>query len=119
VVQLNKERIYGKNIKFIWYGPFEVVEKVGDNSYRLILPPYMHIYLVVNVENLKLYEPSMLDQKEEKILPSIEELETDALHRKRFCRKGLELQDRDNMTFGKLGWKDNFKDKKSGTQGRR
>jgi hypothetical protein len=37
----------------------------------------MCIYLVVNVENLKLYEPSMLDQEEEKVLPSIEELAPD------------------------------------------
>jgi hypothetical protein len=54
------------------------MEKVGDNAYILNLPPYMHIYLVVNVENLKLYEPSMLDQEEEKVLPTIEDLEPDA-----------------------------------------
>jgi hypothetical protein len=34
----------------------------------------MHIYSVVNVENLKLYEPSMLDQEEEQVVPSIEDL---------------------------------------------
>jgi hypothetical protein len=34
----------------------------------------MHIYSVVNVENLKLYDPSMLDQEEEQVLPSIEDL---------------------------------------------
>jgi len=45
----------------VW--PFEVLEKVDDNAYRLSLPPYMHMYLVVNVENLKLYEPSMLDHE--------------------------------------------------------
>jgi hypothetical protein len=28
----------------------------------------------LNVENLKLYDPSMLDQEEEEVLPSIEEL---------------------------------------------
>jgi hypothetical protein len=56
------------------YGPFEVLEKVGDNAYKLSLPPYMHIYSVVNVENLKLYEPSMLDQEEEQVLPTIEDL---------------------------------------------
>jgi hypothetical protein len=30
------------------------------------------------VENLKLYEPSMLDQKEEKVLSSMEDLTPDA-----------------------------------------
>jgi hypothetical protein len=51
-------------MKSLRYGTFEVLEKVGDNFYRLSLPPYMHIYSVVNVENLKLYEPSMLDEEE-------------------------------------------------------
>jgi hypothetical protein len=51
---------------------------VGDNAYRISLTPYMHIYPVVNVENLKLYEPSMLDQEEEQVLPSIEDLAPNA-----------------------------------------
>jgi hypothetical protein len=52
-----------------------VLEKVGNNAYKLNLPPYMCIYLVVNVENIKLYEPSMLDHKtKEYFLPTIEEL---------------------------------------------
>jgi hypothetical protein len=39
----------------------------------------MHIYLVVNVENLKLYEPSVLDQETEKqVLPTIDELPLEA-----------------------------------------
>jgi hypothetical protein len=50
------------------------LEKVGDNAYKLSLPPYMRIYSILNVENLKLYEPFMLDQEEEKVLTSIEEL---------------------------------------------
>jgi hypothetical protein len=70
---MNKEILLGPSnkIKALWYGPFELLEKVGDNAYRLTLPPYMHnylvvnmdIYSVVNVENLKLYEPSILDQE--------------------------------------------------------
>jgi len=32
-------------------GPFEVLEKVDENAYRFGLPPYMHIYSIVNVEN--------------------------------------------------------------------
>jgi len=48
---------------------------MGDNAYKLILPPYMCIYLVVNVKNPKLYEPSILNQEnEEKFLPNIEDL---------------------------------------------
>lgn len=59
----------------LWYGPFEVLEKMGDNAYRLNLPLYMCIYSVVNVKNLKLYEPSMLDQEiDEQVLPSIKDL---------------------------------------------
>jgi hypothetical protein len=54
------------------------LEKVGDNTYRLILPPHMHIYSIVNVENLKLYEPLMLDQEEEQVIPSIKELAPNA-----------------------------------------
>jgi len=69
---LNKESLQrpGKKIKDLRYGPFDILEKMGDNVYRLNLPPYMLIYSVVNVENLKLYEPSMLDL-EEQILPTI------------------------------------------------
>jgi hypothetical protein len=56
---------------------FNILEKVGDNSYKLNIPPYMRIYSIVNVENVKLYETSMLDQEEEKVLPSIEDLALD------------------------------------------
>ena len=60
------------------YGPFEILEKVGDNTYQLNLPPYMRIYSIVNVVNLKLYEPSMLVQEEERVLYSMEDLALDA-----------------------------------------
>lgn len=65
-LKLNKEKLHGpgNKIKALTYGPYEIVEKVDDNSYQLNLPPYMHIYVVVNVDNLKVYEPSMLDQEE-------------------------------------------------------
>ena len=73
---LNKEMLQGpgKKIKALRYGPFETLEKVGDNAYQLSLPPYMRIYSIVNVDNLKLYEPSMLDQEEEHVLPFVEYL---------------------------------------------
>jgi hypothetical protein len=76
-LQLNNEILYGpsKNIKDIWYGPFDVLEKVGDNSYRNNLPPYIFIYSIVNVDNLKHYDPSIIDEEiEEKVLPTIKEI---------------------------------------------
>jgi hypothetical protein len=80
-LQLNKERLQGpcKKIKDPLYGHFELLEKAGDISYILSLPPYMCIYSVMNVDNSKLYEPSMLDREtEEKFLPTIEELTLEA-----------------------------------------
>jgi len=48
---ISKERVKveGKKLKPIRYGPFRIVIKIGHNALRLNLPPYMHIYLVVNV----------------------------------------------------------------------
>ena len=65
----------GKKLKPIRYGPFKVLEKIGENDFRLDLPAYMHIYSVVNVENLRLFEPSLIEDPEEKShLPSIDDL---------------------------------------------
>ena len=38
-------------------GPIEVIEKVGRTSYRLQLPTWMRIHLVIHVSNLKPYHP--------------------------------------------------------------
>jgi hypothetical protein len=46
------------------YEPLKILEKVGNNACKLTIPTYMSIYLL-NVENLKLYEPSMLNEDEE------------------------------------------------------
>jgi hypothetical protein len=60
---ISKERLKGegKKLKPIRYGPFKIVDKIGNNAFRLDLPPYMQMYAVVNVENLKLYEPPLID----------------------------------------------------------
>ena len=66
----------------------------------------MCIYLVVNVENLKLYDPSILDYEEEHVLPSVEDLAPNSqeeLKEDTFCKRGLELQYRGSMTFGSWG----------------
>ena len=49
---------------------------MGDHVYELILAMHMHIYSIVNVENLKPYGTSMLDQEtNEEVIPIIKELE--------------------------------------------
>ena len=55
-LHITKKRLKGegKKLKPIHYGPFTILEKSGTNSFRLDLPPYMQIYSIVNVENLKL-----------------------------------------------------------------
>ncbi|XP_059070907.1 uncharacterized protein LOC131861613 [Cryptomeria japonica] len=76
-LHISKERMQGegKKLKSIRYGPFEILEKIGTNSFRLNLPPYMQIYLVVNVKNLKLYVPPMiLDEEVDVQVPSIDDL---------------------------------------------
>ena len=65
----------GKKLKPIRYGPFRILEKIGENSFRLDLPVYMHIYLVINADCLRLFEPSMIKDLEEKSqLPSVDDL---------------------------------------------
>ena len=53
----------GKKIKPIHYVPFKIIQKVGNNAFQLDLPSYMKIYSVVNVENLCLYEPPLIDDQ--------------------------------------------------------
>ena len=68
-LHISKERMNGedKKLKPIRYGPFNILEKIGTNAFRLELPPYMQIYSVVNVENLKLYEPPMITYERENV----------------------------------------------------
>jgi hypothetical protein len=56
-IHINKERLKGEGKKLnpIRYIPFTILEKSGTNAFHLDLPPYMQIYSVVNVENLKLF----------------------------------------------------------------
>ena len=59
----------------IRYDPFKILEKIGANAFRLDLPAYMKIYSVLNVENMRLYDPSLIeDPQEQGQLPSIEDL---------------------------------------------
>jgi hypothetical protein len=81
-LHISKERLKGegKKLKPIRYGPFTILEKSGTNAFHLDLPPYMQIYSVVNVENLKLFEPPMImDQDEEVSIPLVDEFSPEYL----------------------------------------
>ncbi|CAL2244419.1 unnamed protein product [Prunus armeniaca] len=77
-LHLGKERLIGegKKLKPIRYGPFKIIKQIGDNAFQLELPPYMHMYSVINAENLKLFEPSLLDDdpEEDTRLSSVDDL---------------------------------------------
>ena len=73
---ISKERLQreGKNLNTIHNGRFKILEKIGNNAFNLDLPPYMQIYSVVNVENLRLFEPPLIDDQGENVqLPSIDD----------------------------------------------
>jgi hypothetical protein len=56
------------------------LEKIGNNAFRLDLPSYMQIYVVVNVENLRLYEPPLIEDQGENVqIPSIEDFSPEYL----------------------------------------
>ena len=66
---ISKERLKGegKKLKAIQYGPFKIIDKIGNNAFCLDLPPYMQMYTVVNIENLKLYEIPLIDDQGEHV----------------------------------------------------
>jgi hypothetical protein len=64
------------------YGSFEIIEQLNDNDFKLNLPPYTRKYSMINVEKLKLFEPSMLDgTNEEQVLPTLEDFALKALEK--------------------------------------
>ena len=76
MVYISKGRMQGegKKLKPIRYGPFKIIKKVCNNAFQLDFPSYMKMYSVVNVENLRLYEPPLIDDQGSDVqLPSIED----------------------------------------------
>ncbi|GKE72597.1 hypothetical protein Tco_1534638 [Tanacetum coccineum] len=75
-LHIGKERLKGagKKIKPIRHGPFRIHKKISKNACQLEPPSYMEMYSVVNVDKLKLFEPSMLDEEPVEYLPSLDEL---------------------------------------------
>jgi hypothetical protein len=61
---LDKKRFKGHHHKLlpIRYGPYTILDKIGENAYRLDLPPQLGIHNVINVNHLKLFEPPLLEE---------------------------------------------------------
>ncbi|XP_059070324.1 uncharacterized protein LOC131859999 [Cryptomeria japonica] len=99
----------GKKLKPIRYGPFEILEKIGTNAFRLNLPPYMQIYSVVNVENLKLYEPPVIFEEEATIqIPSVDDLALEymnVLQEDVILDRNVRSSKRDGVEYLKVGRK--------------
>ena len=55
-------------------GPFEVLEQINPQVYRLKLPPNYPMHPVFNIEHLKKYHPSPARFDERETLPSTREL---------------------------------------------
>jgi len=45
------------------YGPYTIIERSGENAYIMHLPPQLGIHVVINVNNLKSYISSLLDEE--------------------------------------------------------
>ena len=47
----------------IHYGTYTILDKIGENAYRLDLPPQLGIHDVINVNQMKLFEPPLLEER--------------------------------------------------------
>lgn len=61
----DKQHFEGQHHKLhpLRYGPYTVLECIGENAYRLDLPPQLGIHNVMNVNNLRRFEPPLLEEE--------------------------------------------------------
>ena len=58
----NKFKGHHHKLSPLRYGPYIVLERIGKNAYRLALSTQLGIHDVLKVNNLKLFEPPLLDE---------------------------------------------------------
>jgi hypothetical protein len=65
-LHLQKEHFTGPNRKLhpLHYGPYTITKVVGDNAFELIIPPFLGLHPVLNVDLLRPYFPPLLDTSE-------------------------------------------------------
>ena len=63
-LHLDKKRFKGQHHKLlpIRYGPYTILDKIGENAYKLDLPPQLGIHNVIDVNHLKLFELPLLEE---------------------------------------------------------
>ena len=49
----------GRKLSFRYCGHFEVLRRMGEQSYKLALPPHLHVHDVFHVNLLKKYVPNL------------------------------------------------------------
>ena len=47
-----------RKLSFRYCGPFEILRRMGEQSYKLALPPHLHVHDVFHVSLLKKYVPN-------------------------------------------------------------
>ena len=47
-----------RKLSFKYYGPFEILRRMGEHSYKLALPPHLHVHDVFHVSLRKKYVPN-------------------------------------------------------------
>ncbi|GJR06492.1 hypothetical protein Tco_0529476 [Tanacetum coccineum] len=70
----SKAFVFNEQLTLKLAGQLSSRGKIGENACKLELPTYMELYFVVNVDKLKLFEPSMLDDEPGESLPSVDDL---------------------------------------------
>ena len=48
-----------RKLSFRYCGPFEILRRMGEQSYKLALPPHFHVHDVFHVSLLKKYVPNL------------------------------------------------------------
>ena len=48
-----------RKLAFRYCGPFEVLQRMGEQSYKIALPPHLHVHNVFHVNLLKKYIPNL------------------------------------------------------------
>eukprot|EP00253_Pinus_taeda_P030167 PITA_30167 len=62
-LRLQKESLTGayRELKPLRYGPYTITKGLGDNAFKLSIPPFLGLHLVFNVDRLRPYFPPLLD----------------------------------------------------------